>query len=419
MTATDETTYLIIGAGVTGLSFAGALKRDDYLVVEAEDAIGGYCRTIKRAGFTWDYSGHFFHFRHPEIEAELVNRMGDQKILKVAKDSRIHFKGKLVDFPFQKNIHQLPQPDFIECLHDLYFRQEGKVANFKEMLYSKFGAAISDKFLIPYNEKLYATDLATLDTDAMGRFFPYADIDEIIKNFRNKDNVSYNSTFTYPEGGAIQYVEAINQDVNQDNICLGERVTRIDRQARIAYTSAARAIRYQYLISSAPFDKLLELADVARNPAIYSCNQVEVFNIGFDRKGPESVHWIYYPDRELSFYRLGFYDNIFGSDRMSMYVEIGRASHEVIPSEEESLSRIVSDLKRVGIVTNHEIVAHARVILNPAYVHITQDSIADVAEKRAALKKEGIYSAGRYGAWTYCSIEDNIIEARTLASELA
>ena len=29
--------------------------------------------------------------------------------------------GAQIDFPFQKNIHQLPQADFIDCLYDLYF----------------------------------------------------------------------------------------------------------------------------------------------------------------------------------------------------------------------------------------------------------------------------------------------------------
>lgn len=27
----------------------------------------------------------------------------------------------------------------------------------------------------------------------------------------------------------------------------------------------------------------------------------------------------------------------------------------------------------------------------------------------------GVYSIGRYGSWTYCSIEDNIKEAQALA----
>ncbi len=39
------------------------------------------------------------------------------------------------------------------------------------MLYEKFGKNISEKFLVPYNEKLYACDLNMLDSDAMGRFF--------------------------------------------------------------------------------------------------------------------------------------------------------------------------------------------------------------------------------------------------------
>ena len=68
-------------------------------------------------------------------------------------------------FPFQKNIHQLPKSDFIECIHDLYFREERNANNFKEMLYAKFGNAISNKFLVPYNEKLYACDLNNLDKE--------------------------------------------------------------------------------------------------------------------------------------------------------------------------------------------------------------------------------------------------------------
>ena len=74
--------------------------------------------------------------------------------------------------------------------------------SFGAMLYARFGRSIAEKFLIPYNEKLYATDLDTLDVDAMGRFFPHADIADIIANMRPgaKDG-GYNATFTYPAGG--------------------------------------------------------------------------------------------------------------------------------------------------------------------------------------------------------------------------
>ncbi|MCA9605735.1 MAG: FAD-dependent oxidoreductase, partial [Myxococcales bacterium] len=298
-TSPDESTrFLIVGAGVSGLAFADWVDGDDYLICEADDDVGGYCKTILKDGFVWDYSGHFFHFRHPEIERYLVDRMEGQRVLEVVKDSRIHWKGELIDFPFQKNIHQLPKPDLLDALHDLYFRDRtAEPANFREMLYAKFGRSIAEMFLVPYNEKLYATDLSTLDVDAMGRFFPYADIDEVVRNFRAADNRSYNSHFTYPEGGAIQYVHALMKGVDASRVRLGERVERIDLEARVAHTSRGRAIRFERLVSSAPFPKLLAMTGIAHDPAVFTWNKVLVFNLGFDRKGPEGIHWIYYPQR--------------------------------------------------------------------------------------------------------------------------
>src|SRR5579871_1915528 len=160
---------LILGAGVTGLATAAALGDDDYLVLERDESIGGYCKTVKKDGFTWDYSGHFFHFKHPEIEAWLRERMKGQRVRTIEKRSFVAYKGTLVDFPFQKNIHQLPKDEFIDCLYDLYFARSSDVPrttvpsedNFAAMLHARFGKSICEKFLVPYNEKLYACDLST------------------------------------------------------------------------------------------------------------------------------------------------------------------------------------------------------------------------------------------------------------------
>ncbi|HEX7666301.1 MAG TPA: FAD-dependent oxidoreductase, partial [Polyangiaceae bacterium] len=254
---------LIIGAGVSGLSTAAALgdRGDrDVLVLEADSEIGGFCKTVVKDGFVWDYSGHFFHFKHKDIEQYLVERMKGQNIRTVGKKSFIHYKGKQIDFPFQKNIHQLPQEEFVDCLYDLYFARApkellGKNAvekapetNFKEMLYARFGKSIAEKFLIPYNEKLYATDLSSLDKDAMGRFFPHADLTDIVRNMKEPDNATYNATFTYPEGGAIQYVNAIASAVETKSIALNERVLSIDVEKKIAKTDK-REIRFERLVS--------------------------------------------------------------------------------------------------------------------------------------------------------------------------
>jgi len=414
--------HLIVGAGITGLATAAFLGRQrDYLILEGDQEIGGYCKTVTRDGFTWDYSGHFFHFKHPEIEAWLRQRMPGQEIRTVNKRSFIAYAGRMIDFPFQKNIHQLPGDEFVECLHDLYFARTGDgppavESNFKEMLYARYGRGIAEKFLIPYNEKLYACDLATLDRDAMGRFFPHADLPSIIRNMRTPDNASYNATFTYPRGGAIQYVNALASEVPPERIALGEALVEIDLAGKTARTTKRR-IHFDRLISSAPFPHLMRMTGLDHDRGAFTWNKVLVLNLGFDRKGARDVHWVYYPDRARSFYRIGYYDNIFESDRLSLYVELGLASDAAVDVD-AARQRVLGDLRAAGVITDHQLVAHHAVVMNPAYVHITRDSMAEVARLRRVLAGHGVYSIGRYGAWTYCSIEDNIVEARELAATL-
>ena len=416
---------LIIGAGVTGLATAVALsdkKDEDYLVLDADREIGGWCKTVKKEGFVWDYSGHFFHFKHPEIEQWLRDRMPGQRVRVVEKKSFIAFGGGHVDFPFQKNIHQLPQADFIECLHDLYFARSSDVKrdapaperNFLEMLQARFGKGICDRFLVPYNEKLYACDLATLDKDAMGRFFPHANLTDIVGNMKHAQNASYNATFTYPEGGAIEYVKAIASAVRPDGISLGEGLVSVDLARKVA-TTTRREIAFQRLVSSAPFDRFAALCGVEHDASAWAYNKVLVFNLGFDRKGQKDVHWCYYPSRDTVFYRVGWYDNIFDADRMSLYVEIGfpRDATIDVPAMRE---RVLRDLDREGVVTGQRLVAEHSVVLDPAYVHITQRSLAEHKRVTAALRERGVWSIGRYGGWTYCAIEDNIVEARALVA---
>lgn len=173
---------VIIGAGVSGIAYAG-FSENKCLLLEKDAEIGGYCKTIKQGNFVWDYSGHFFHFRNTFLEDYVCRNMVQDDILRCEKYTQIFYGEKYIDFPFQKNIHQLDKDEFIDCLYDLFITTGSDYSTFKQMLYAKFGKSIAEKFLIPYNEKLYACDLNRLDVDAMGRFFPYADKEEIVRNF--------------------------------------------------------------------------------------------------------------------------------------------------------------------------------------------------------------------------------------------
>lgn len=409
---------IIIGAGISGLSYAAFCGHKDYLILEQSDQIGGYCKTTERNGYVWDYSGHFFHFKDKDIEQFVAQGIPAEDILTIRKHTQIRYKDRLVDYPFQMNIHQLPQQEFIECLYDLFVNPTKEYANFQEMLYAKFGKSIADKFLIPYNSKLYACDLNTLDKDAMGRFFPYAEKEQIIRNFKTSNNDSYNAAFVYPKHGAIQYVNSMALHVNKEAILLDKSVVAIQPKEHTVTLASGEKIHYDRLISTMPFSKLIKLTGESQYPSL-SWNQVLVFNIGFDKQGLDTTnHWIYFPEDKYCFYRVGFYSNILGSDKCSLYVELGFDKHTHIEPN-EWLPRVLNDLQEAQIISQDmKVVDYETIIMNPAYVHISAEASEFVTAKKEQLAQEGIYSIGRYGSWTYCSIEDNIKEAKALAASI-
>ncbi len=409
---------LIIGAGISGISYAN-FTNNDFLIIEKEHEPGGYCRTIKRNGFVWDYSGHFFHFQHPDMEKYVCKNIPSESLVRVEKRTQILYKGKYIDFPFQKNIHQLEKEEFIDCLYDLFAAKATHYSTFKEMVYANLGKSIAEKFLIPYNEKLYACDLDCLDVDAMGRFFPKACKEDIVLNFKNSDNSSYNTHFTYPKGGAMEYVSSLLANIDGKKVALGEEVLHIDIDKKKVITNK-REIVYDHLISSLPFPMLLEKCGLDYPADTFSCNKVLVFNLGFDSKGDDKVNnWIYIPDKDVIFYRVGYYDNILGTDRMSLYVEIGFQENQTLEKEGLYLERVLDDLRRLGIVTTQHLVDYEAVLMDPAYVHINKKGNDALASYKAQLAAKDVYSIGRYGSWTYCSIEDNMLEAQALANNIS
>lgn len=418
-----KTKHLIIGAGISGLTYANYAK-GDYLIVEKENEVGGYCRTIKRNGYVWDYAGHFFHFNTEEFKKNFLEKMPKEDIIYNDKCTKILYKNNFIDFPFQTNIHQLEKQEFIDCLYDLFNKEEkDHYDNFLDMLYGKFGKSIVDKFLKPYNEKLYAVDLKKLDVDAMGRFFPYADIEAIINNMKNSKINSYNASFLYPKNGAASFIEILYNNLDKEKVLLNTSVISLDLENKKAQLSNGDIVEYEYLINTMPLNNFFKLIGGHEDLiSEMSYNQVLVFNLGFDKSSPlcKKEHWLYIPSKECNFYRCGFYNNILGQEKLSMYVEIGYNKDAKITEEEinKQLDLTLKNLEKSGIINKEmKLVDHETIIMNPAYVHIETETTKKIDILKDEFKSKGVYTIGRYGAWIYNSMEDSMLKAKELAEE--
>ncbi len=158
-----------------------------------------------------------------------------------------------------------------------------------------------------------------------------------------------------------------------------------------------------------------------------SWNTVECFNLAF--KSPQTgekpaggAHWVYFPEKKYVFYRAGIYSNIQPSMALkgyySMYVEVSRNPKETFNSR-QSLALILDGLKDAGIVEkNASPEFNLRLTLPYAYVIYDRKKDAALKVIKAYLKKNGIFSIGRYGAWEYSFMERSILDGMSTADHL-
>ena len=66
-----------------------------------------------------------------------------------------------------------------------------------------------------------------------------------------------------------------------------------------------------------------------------------------------------------------------------------------------------------------KLIDHCAIVMDPAYVHIEKETDQKIKALFNDFAKNNIYCIGRYGAWTYCSMEDCMLQAKNLYEKLS
>ncbi|MFH1073860.1 MAG: NAD(P)-binding protein, partial [Candidatus Firestonebacteria bacterium] len=302
----------ILGGGLAGLSAAFHLRKSgkDFLLFEKEERTGGLSASFTVNKFSFDYTGHYLHFK-TNYGKELVSRFLGKNIKAQDRKAAVYISGEYIPYPFQVNYGRLKNKKIVsECekgLANLKSPKKKKIfKTFKDWILGMTGEGVAKHFMLPYNEKLYKSDL--------GKILPSGPVVYIPDIKEKKKAYGYNAKFFYPKKGGIGLLaKAINEKIF-DRVLLCARVTSI-KGSTLNFNNSRSASGFDSIISTIPLPELIPLLKGAPKKVLKAAKNlkyVSVFalNLGIGRAGINKNHWIYFPDPKVSFYRVGFYSNV-------------------------------------------------------------------------------------------------------------
>ena len=347
---------LVVGAGPTGLSAAYHLGAGA-LLVEREDRVGGWCRSLVDRGFTFDFAGHIM-FSHDPYVHELYKLLLGDNVHWQDREAWIWSNETYTRYPFQGALYGLPPAVIKECIvgavearfgpisgnapatpptedyagperrgmfepliangkgarklgtRQRYggpdrraIRSRGTPKNFEEFIYRVWGAGIAKHFAIPYNQKLWAVPLDEMETSWLGGRVPLPNLEEMIDGALSPVGkpMGPNARFGYPLRGGFQALMNGFLPHLKGELRLGTQVTAISPRWRTATLDDGTSVRFDHLVSTMPLPQLVALtgneapAEIRAAASALRHVSVRCVNIGVGRPDVTDKHWIYYP----------------------------------------------------------------------------------------------------------------------------
>lgn len=399
---------VVLGAGLAGMA---AGMRAAAPVYEAASQAGGVAASDTTAGFTFDRGIHVLQTRNERILAlfdELGVRLGERE-----RNAHIYSHGVYTAYPFQINTAGLPLVLRARCLAGFFLRdRRSEPTNYEEWMYASLGRGFAETFLIPYSEKFWTVHPRELTHDWTGNRVPTPSALQVLRGavWNRQTRIGANATFRYPQMGAGYGAVATALAARVPAIHLDHRAVAIDPITRRVEFANGRSVHYSTLISTVPLNELVSItagapSEVRAAAARLRTNSIMLVNLGIARPDVSDKHWVHFPGRDVSFFRLSYphnFDQTVAPPGMSA-ISVEVAYTPQAPPEPEALvQRVIRDLVRVGAMRADEpIVMTTTYDIRLAYCIFDQQREAAVKCIADWLATRDIITCGRYGLWTY------------------
>ncbi len=408
---------VVLGAGLAGLSAALVLERAKvaYRAFEKNGIAGGHAVTLLDEGFRFDRTGHLLHLRDARLRAEVLELLGGD-CLEIERRSVVFSNGVYTRYPFQANTFGLPKEIAYECVIGFLAARDAPAGaeprNFEEFCLAHFGTGITRHFMQPYNEKLWGVPLREITSAWCQRFVPLPSVADVIGGALGVrgPELGYNQRFLYPRLGIGELPRAMARGVSR--LELGRAPRRIDLRHRTLELDDAR-VPFRTLVSTVPLKVLVSLLDPLPDAVRAAAEKLRAthlhyLDVALEREPLTPYHWAYVPEPKYPFYRVGSYSrfspHVVPPGAGSLYVELADRAE---PDLATLVPRVIEGLVNMRIIEGPGDVRFVRKRrIDCAYVVFDHAYYPALAVIEPFLAEQRIVSTGRYGAWTYSSMED-------------
>lgn len=431
----------ILGGGLAGLSLGYFLKKlnIDFIILEKEAKVGGLCRSLNVDGYTFDYGGsHIIFSKNKEILAFMVNLLRDN-LVRNRRNTKILYKNRFIKYPFENGLADIPKEDIFECLFhfiDIYIKKEKglikKPKNFLEWCYYTFGKGIAEKYLIPYNRKIWKYPLDQISLEWVSRL-PNPTIDEIIKSALGIPTEGYvhQLYFYYPKTGGIESLVNRLKMHFEKQILTSIRIRKILRKRKnewLIVSDSGEKFEFESLISTIPIFELVRLYEAIPSNVISAINNLKYKSLitvmlGLDINSINNFSWLYIPQSNILTHRVSFPSNYSkymapkGKSSIMAEITTNVGSDVWSMSSDELTKKVVDDLVKLKLINKDDVELSIVKKLKYAYVINDINYNTNVNIFRQYFRMQGIGLVGRFSEFKYLNMDETIRSAYTFVVE--
>lgn len=415
----SSATLGILGGGISGLSL-GYLFEGSSEVVEKEEFIGGHCRSHTRDGFRYDEGGHILFSRNHDVLDRMVKVLGDN-VGRHYRNNKIWYRDRFVKYPFENALGELDKEDTFECLYHYVCNKAFEPANFKEWILTTFGRGIAERYLIPYNEKLWKMDLSEISLDWVGERVPRPPVEDVIRSAVGISTEGYTHQlyFYYPKTGGFESLVTALVECAQGRLLVttGFEVRRVWRErGRWLVSDGHRERSYDKIVCTMPVDSFLSAlegvpSDVTEGVRGLRCNPTIVVLVGLADCSVKDIVAAYFPQPALVFHRVCFYhsyaEDCVPPGRYAAVAEISTRGESGLwtASDDEIAGRVIHDMAAIGLFRERDVITTDVSRIKYSYVVYDHNYRRNINIVRNYVKGLGVDLLGRFAEWEYLNTD--------------